>query len=115
MQEIKADSKLVAFCGLYCGACRAYLKGKCKGCADNVKAGWCKVKKCCTENSYKSCADCHDFSDLKECGKLNNFISKLFEIFFRSDRIGCLEAIRVEGYDKFAEEMAANRAMTKKK
>jgi len=33
MKEIIADEKLVAKCGLYCGACGAYLKGRCPGCA----------------------------------------------------------------------------------
>jgi len=28
MKEIVADSKLVAYCGLYCGACKSYLKEK---------------------------------------------------------------------------------------
>lgn len=28
MQDIKVDAELVAYCGLYCGACRSYLKGK---------------------------------------------------------------------------------------
>lgn len=28
-RELTADSRLVARCGLYCGACRAYLKGRC--------------------------------------------------------------------------------------
>ena len=28
----------IAFCGLYCGACRQYLKEKCPGCRKNEKA-----------------------------------------------------------------------------
>lgn len=29
MKNIKADKQLIAACGLYCGACRKYLAGKC--------------------------------------------------------------------------------------
>ena len=43
MKEIVADPKLVAYCGLYCGACGAYLRGRCPGCIENYKATWCKV------------------------------------------------------------------------
>ena len=50
MKEIISDPKLVAFCGLYCGACKAYLKERCPGCHDNEKATWCKVRTCCLEN-----------------------------------------------------------------
>ena len=115
MREIKTDPNLIAACGLYCGACKAYLKEKCAGCKENMKAGWCSVRKCCMEKSYKSCAECVDFSDLKQCGKLNNFISKIFALIFRSNRYACLEAIRVEGYDKFAETMASNKSHTIKR
>ena len=61
MKEIVSDPKLVAFCGLYCGACRAYLKDRCPGCHDHEKASWCKVRICCLEAGYSSCADCTEF------------------------------------------------------
>ncbi len=31
MKEIVSDPKLVAYCGLYCGACKRYLQEKCPG------------------------------------------------------------------------------------
>ena len=37
MKEIKENVGLVAYCGLYCGACKAYLKEKCSGCLNNEK------------------------------------------------------------------------------
>jgi hypothetical protein len=40
MKEVLVNKDLVAHCGLYCGACGAYLKGRCPGCHENVKAGW---------------------------------------------------------------------------
>ncbi len=89
MKALVSDPKLVAHCGLYCGACRAYLKGKCPGCHENEKASWCKVRSCCISNGFATCADCKEFPDPNECKKFNNFISKLFGLIFRSDRPAC--------------------------
>jgi hypothetical protein len=36
MKAIVADAGLVAYCGLYCGACKAYLKEKYPGCHGNA-------------------------------------------------------------------------------
>ena len=63
MRSIVSDHGLVAYCGLYCGACGRYLKDKCPGCHENQKAGWCKVRVCCVDNHYASCADCEQFED----------------------------------------------------
>lgn len=106
MEEIKVDQNLVAYCGLYCGACRAYRKGRCPGCHENHKATWCSVRRCCTNNRYKSCAQCSEFADPKQCGKFNNFISKLFGLVFRSDRCACIRQIREKGLSGHAAEMA---------
>ena len=43
MKEIVADTNLIGYCGLYCGACKRYLKDKCPGCHKNEKAAWCKT------------------------------------------------------------------------
>lgn len=56
----------VAYCGLYCGACKSQLKGKCPGCYGNEKATWCEIRKCCNEHGYATCADCQ-LMPLKEC------------------------------------------------
>ena len=112
--EIKADKNLIAKCGLYCGACRSYLSGKCAGCKDNVKATWCKIRQCCMENNYLSCADCQKM-ELKECKKFNNFISKIFAVLFRSDRPACIARIKEIGYEDFALEMAKNQTHTIKR
>lgn len=105
MKEIIVDKYLIAYCGLYCGACRSYLSGKCPGCKDNVKASWCKIRQCCKENQYGSCADCNSIV-LKECKKYNNFISKVIGFVLNSDRSACISRIREVGYDTFAREMA---------
>ena len=106
MTTIENDTKLIARCGLYCGACRAYKNGKCPGCAQNVKAEkWCAVKNCCAENGYNSCADCKTYENVNDCKKFNNFISKTFALVFGSDRKGCINYIRQEGYTGFAAHM----------
>ena len=106
MSTVAANPKLVAYCGLYCGACKAYLKGKCPGCAENVKAGWCKVRKCCIENNYTSCADCKQLEDFSKCKEYNTFMAKLFGFIFRSDRKACINRIKEIGVEQFAGEMA---------
>ena len=115
MKEICVDRDLIAYCGLYCGACKRYLKEKCPGCKENVKAAWCKIRTCCIENSYASCADCQIVEDMKDCKKFNNFISKLFAIIFRSDRFSCIALINKKGYDEYAKEMAEKGIMTVKR
>lgn len=115
MRQITADKKLMAFCGLYCGACKAYLREKCPGCARNENAKWCKVRTCCLENRLASCADCATVADPAACKKLNNPVSKIFALIFRSDRTACIRAIKQDGYEKFAQEMASKKTMSIKK
>jgi len=101
------DSKefVLAYCGLVCSQCGAYLKKRCQGChSDKPMSMNCKVKPCAQQRNYSSCAECADFRNLKECKKLNNFISKIFGFIFRSDRFGNLNRIREIGLDKFIEE-----------
>ncbi|MBT4089219.1 MAG: DUF3795 domain-containing protein [Deltaproteobacteria bacterium] len=112
MKKIEVDVKNVAFCGLYCGACKKYLNGKCDGCQGNEKASWCKVRSCCLENGYQSCADCKTYADPNDCKMYDNFMARLFGFIFRSDRQACIGYIKKEGYEKFAEFMAQNRQVT---
>ena len=115
MQEISADRTLIAYCGLYCGACKKFLKGKCPGCEGYEKATWCKVRTCCKEHQYSSCADCGILENPDECGKLNNFIARFFSFIFRSDRNASLAFIRGNGYESYASEMAEKGMMSFKK
>ncbi|MDM8528216.1 DUF3795 domain-containing protein [Anaerolineales bacterium HSG24] len=115
MKSIVADPKLVAYCGLYCGACKKYLKGSCQGCAKNEKATWCNIRLCCIENNYTSCADCKEFDDVNDCKKYNNFVAKVFGVIFRSDRRSCIIRIKEVGNDGFAKEMAEKKVPTIKR
>jgi hypothetical protein len=105
--EVTVDKNMVAYCGLYCGACGQYLRGKCGGCAKNEKATWCSIRKCNKEHAWAGCSDCTSFTDVNECRKFNNLMSKIFAFIFRSNRKACVERIKAVGRDKFAEEMAA--------
>lgn len=114
MREVKADKNLIAYCGLFCGACGAYLKEKCNGCRGNVKATWCQIRKCCLENNYSSCADCQTYSNVNDCKKFNNIFSKIFALIFRSNRKACIDSIRKVGPAAFALEMAKNKQQSLK-
>ena len=115
MKEIAKDTNLIAYCGLYCGACSKYLKEKCTGCHKNEKASWCKLRACCIEKNYESCADCKEFDDVNDCKKFNNFMAKIFAFFYRSDRKACIELIKNEGYLAYAIKMTAEKKMTIKR
>jgi len=112
MNSIKVDTSLIAKCGLYCGACRAFLSSKCPGCIKNEKASWCKLRACCIENSLSTCADCGKVDNTNNCKIFNNFISKIFAFIFRSDRNACIEQIKKCGLQKHAELMALGKSHT---
>ena len=124
MKEITIDAKMVAACGLYCGACKKYRMGKCPGCHENEKASWCKIRKCCMEKGFHTCAECErlrvgerssGMMDVKDCRLHNNFVSKFFAFVFRSDRPACIRYIRENGEQAFAEEMTKRGEQTMKK
>jgi hypothetical protein len=113
-KEIISDKNLIAYCGLYCGACGSYLKGKCPGCKENSKASWCKVRQCGMENNFKSCADCN-MIELKDCKKYNTFISHVIGFIFNSNRSACISRIKELGYMEYATEMAKNKTQSIKR
>ena len=113
MKTITSDPQTIAACGLYCGACRKFLNGKCPGCKDNEKASWCKIRKCCMEKGFHTCAECD--KDVKECKIHNNLVGKLFAFLFNSDRSACIHYIKEHGEDAFAKKMADENRMTMKK
>lgn len=111
--EIKADASLIAACGLYCGACRKYLKGTCPGCRENQKASWCKNRQCCLDKGYATCAECE--MDVKACKIHSNFIGKIFALLFNSDRAACIQFIKENGAEAFAREMTQRGTQTMKR
>ena len=112
MKEIVADQNLIAYCGLYCGACGSYLRGRCPGCHENAKAKWCKVRTCCLDHQYHSCADCREFSDPNRCGHFHNFFFKLMALVFNSNRRACVFKVRELGLDGYAAFMTGRKIRT---
>lgn len=108
MKEIIVDKNLVSMCGLYCGSCPKYLKEKCPGCEGYEKATWCKIRSCCLNNGYTSCADCKAYTDVMDCSKFNNFFSRIIGFILRSDRKAGISMIKEKGYEGFAAFMAEN-------
>jgi hypothetical protein len=97
---------MIAACGLYCGACRSHLKGRCPGCSGNTKASWCKVRTCVAEHGQKSCAECTIHPDPMECRLFDNIFARVIGLCFNSDRGACIRKIREIGPDGFAAFMA---------
>ena len=114
-KSIVPDKKNIAFCGLYCGACKSFLSDKCPGCQKNEKASWCKVRKCCFENGIASCAECNVYATASDCKKFNNIFSQLFSFIFGSDRQASLDMIKDQGYAAYAEEMSKRKSQSIKK
>lgn len=112
MKEIISDTNLVSMCGLYCGSCPRYLKDRCTGCEGNTKATWCKIRSCCLEHNYSSCADCKEFADVMECRKFNTFFSRVIGFILRSDRRAGIEMIKEKGYESFATYMTEKRLVS---
>lgn len=108
------DPNLVAFCGLYCGTCAKFIKDKCPGCNENIKATWCKVRACNIENGFENCSQCNIMST-PDCKKLNNPIAKIFELVFRTDRLSSLNYIKEHGEKAYIEKMCSLGQMSIKK
>jgi hypothetical protein len=106
VKAIVVSPELVAYCGLYCGACPSYRRQRCSGCHDSSKATWCKVRTCCIERGIASCADCSDFSDPSRCQKFHNVFSTIIGVLLRSDRRACILQIKEIGLDGHAQTMA---------
>ncbi|MFA5293130.1 MAG: DUF3795 domain-containing protein [Phycisphaerae bacterium] len=97
-----SGESIIAYCGLVCSECGAFKKQKCQGChSEKPMNRGCKIKKCAMSKNIVTCAACDEFDDLKQCKKLNNFISKIFKLIFKSDRMGNLELIRCKGLEEF--------------
>ena len=115
MKEVTSNPDLVAYCGLYCGACRSYLRERCPGCHENEKAKWCKIRVCCIDNQYLSCADCKEYDNPNDCKMFNNLMAKLFGLIFRSDRLACIQQIKELGIQGYADNMADTRRQSIKR
>lgn len=124
MKHIINSTKLISACGLYCGACRKFLNGKCPGCSiardkpDPCQPTprylyKCKIRQCCRSEGYKSCAECS--MDVKQCRTYNTLIGKFFALVFKTDRAESIRFIREQGEEAYADKMAWDETMAVKR
>jgi len=104
--QSRKDENLISHCGLYCGACPSFKSGKCDGCrGDSAKSAivykQCKVKPCCVENEFFTCADCTIYASTKECKKYNPLLLKIASWVESSDRSKAIEMIKAKGRTEF--------------
>jgi len=116
-KEINKDENLIAHCGLYCGACPSFKSGKCDGCRGNsaksaVMYKRCKVKPCCADNGFFTCADCTIYASTKACKKYNALFPKIAAWIESSDRSKAIEMIKIKGRTEFLTFMADKNWVT---
>jgi len=96
---------LIAPCGMNCGICMAYLRGKnkCPGCratgVDNpITRRWCKIKTCESLQGAKTryCLQCESFP----CARLKH-LDKRYRTKYGMSMIANLENIKAGGIRKF--------------
>lgn len=108
------ETEILAYCGLYCNNCGKFKNGKCPGCIKNESASWCKIRKCCIEHNYQTCAECKE-QTANQCNNYKGFFSKFFEIVFKSDRNASIEYIKEHGAEDYVNFMKAQQSMVIKK
>ena len=106
----KLKAQLIAPCGMNCGICMAYLRGKnrCPGCraADTDKplaCVRCRIKNCETIDKSKSkfCFECE-----KPCARLKQ-LDKRYRTKYGMSMIENLEFIKNNGIDAFIAQQEA--------
>ena len=105
-EQMTDNEQLIAYCGLYCKACPAFAEDKCDGCrVDSAKSAVlykkCKVKPCCAENGFFTCADCTIYASTKECKKYNPLMLKISSWIGCVNRSKCIEMIKGKGQAEF--------------
>jgi hypothetical protein len=117
--DVQTDGKMISNCGFYCGACPKFTKGQCKGCkgdAQECAVGYkqCKVRPCCIENEYSTCADCKKFASVKECRIYNPFMIRFGQFITGTNRRKGIEMIKQNGEEEFVKFMIGKNWVTVK-
>ena len=93
----------VGCCGAYCGTCRPLRDGCCRGCklgyrtgARDLSSARCRMKVCCLNKGFETCADCPEFDS---CEVVQGFFGKN-GYKYRKYREAS-EFIRTYGYAEF--------------
>jgi hypothetical protein len=97
------DKELLGCCGAYCKTCMVFNNSFCKGCkvgySDNTRdlaKAKCKMKVCCINKQYVSCADCKDY---ESCEIINSFYNKNGYKYKKYKE--AIDFIRSNGYKEF--------------
>lgn len=115
--DLQLDNKLISYCGFYCGACSQFEKGQCLGCkGDNPKCavGYkaCKVRPCCIGKGISSCAECNEYSSVKDCKIYNPFLIRFGQFVTRTNRRKGIEMIKEKGENEFIKYMDVKKWVT---
>ena len=118
--QLIADENLISYCGFYCAACPKFLEGECKGCKGNTPdcaRGYqsCKVRPCCINHSYSSCANCKKFDSVRECKDYNPLMIRFGQFITRTNRRKGIEMIKEKGEIGFMNYMINKKWVTIKK
>lgn len=106
----ESQELIVARCGLVCSFCGSHVKGKCPGChSDQAMFRGCPVKACTQKRQARTCADCADHADLRQCSILYSRISRFIGWIFGTNRVRNLEEIRRLGWEGFCKERSQTR------
>jgi len=105
-EQMADNEQLIGYCGIYCKKCPSFMSGKCDGCRGNsakcaVLYKKCKVRPCCIENGFYTCADCTIFASTKECKKYNPLFLKILSRIEGSNRSKGIEMIKSKGQAEF--------------
>ena len=95
----------IGCCGSFCGTCPVTKENLCKGCKIGYQTGErdilkakCKMKVCCIQKGFLSCADCSEYDT---CDILQGFYTKKGYKYKKYKE--SLDFIKTSGYDKFLE------------
>ncbi|MBN2407835.1 MAG: DUF3795 domain-containing protein [Elusimicrobia bacterium] len=93
----------IGCCGAYCATCKVGRTGQCKGCksgyADgsrDISKARCKIKVCCIDKEYSSCAECSEYDS---CDIITTFYGKNGYKYKKYRE--AIDYIRSNGYKKF--------------
>ena len=93
----------IGCCGAYCRTCPEFRKSRCRGCKlgyvigeRDIKKARCKIKVCCIEKGFNSCADC---PELESCTTIQAFLNHKGYKYRKYKE--AIDFIVANGYDKF--------------
>jgi hypothetical protein len=96
---------LIGCCGAYCGRCKVLEENACKGCKlgyingeRDISKAKCKIKICCINKKFFSCADCDEYNS---CEIIQGFHNKNGYKYKKYKE--AIIFIRENGYERFLE------------